>query len=114
MVAILAEEGYVDKRLLLYEFGNDLYQLERYLTNFEHRNETQIPSIHATFPNAYNILKEAAKYYRKESGEAFSRLNNYQRSSLIRVKAPAGGCSDCGFRPEIRSICSENPLTAVH
>ena len=79
LVATLAEEGYVDKRLLLYEFGDDLYNLERFITNFEYREGTKIPGIRARFPKAYDLLKDAAEYSRKESDEAFRRQDRYQR-----------------------------------
>ena len=79
LVATLAREGYVDKRLLLYEFGNDLYMLERFITNFEYSTDTKIPGVRGTFPRAYDLLKDAAKYSQKETDDAFKRHARYKR-----------------------------------
>jgi len=81
LVATLIEEGYVDKRLLLYEFGNDLYLLERFTTNFEHREGTKIPGVRATFYKAYDLLKAAADYSQRETEEAFRRHERYQHEA---------------------------------
>ena len=86
LVATLAKEGYVDKRLLLYEFGDDLYMLERFITNFEYRKDTKIAGFRATCPRAYDLLKEAARYSLKESQGAFRRQRRFQRELDSRNK----------------------------
>jgi len=86
LVATLAEEGYVDKGLLLYEFGDDLYLLERFITNFEYRKDTKIAGFRASFPTAYSLLKEATRYSVKESREAFRRQDRFQRELDSRNK----------------------------
>jgi hypothetical protein len=76
-VAKLIELGFVDKGLLLYVFSNDLYNLERAITNLEHRRDSQIPSVRAPHPAAYTLLKDAAKASQAKTRKAFSRLDRY-------------------------------------
>ena len=79
----LIDHHYLDQDLLLYEFGDELYLLERAITNFEHRKASEIPSIQAAFPHGYSLLKTAAKEAQRRSKEISSRLDR-----LARAKSP--------------------------
>jgi hypothetical protein len=80
LLAKLISEGYIDQRLLLYEFGDDLYLLERFATSFEHREDSKMPAIKGKFPGAYGLLKDAARYSRRETDGAFRRQRRFQRT----------------------------------
>lgn len=77
-VARLIKLGYIDKALLFYEFADDLYSLERFLTNFDHRQNSQIPNVRARYPDGYALLKEAATASRQETKNAFARLDKFK------------------------------------
>ena len=76
-VAKLVELGYVDKELLFYLFAFDLQPIERAITNFEHRKNSEIPAIKSNFPNGYALLKEASEVASEKSKEVFYRLDVY-------------------------------------
>jgi len=90
LVATLIDEGYVDKRLLLYEFANDLYMLERFTTNFEHRKETKMHGIRGVFPKAYDLLKDAARFAQNETEKAFRRQKRYRKGASDGAQHVAG------------------------
>ncbi len=77
MVATLVEANYIDKAMLFYEFGHDLFLLERFITRFEHFEDTLIPGIRATYPKAYELLKSATEYSRKRRSEISQRHEEY-------------------------------------
>jgi len=77
LVATLVEEKYIDENLLLYEFGPDLYLLERFITNFEHREDTQIHGVRATYPKAYDLLKSASRYSQKRLNDTSQRHEKF-------------------------------------
>lgn len=74
-VAKLIELDYLDKDLLLYLFANDLMKLERAITNFDQRDNSEIPGIRARFPRGFALLKEASKASSEETKETFERID---------------------------------------
>ena len=66
-IGLLIKLGYVDKNLLFYEEADTLYNLERAITNLEHRENSQIPSLKKSFPRGYKLLKKAARYIRRKN-----------------------------------------------
>ena len=82
-IAKLIEVGYLDKRLLFYEFADQLYSIERIIHNFEHREGSKIGSVKAKYPNAYRLMKEAAKNATMEPLDALWRRNSDRLKILI-------------------------------
>lgn len=76
-VAKLVDVGYVDKDLLFYSFSYYLWRIDRPITNFEKKNNNNIPSIKAGFPMGYALLKEAS-LFSGEVRKSFERLESYR------------------------------------
>lgn len=77
-VAKLIELDYVDKKLFFYLFADDLYPLERALTNFAQRENSRITENRATFPYGYELLKESAKFSHEATKKRQERLDKYR------------------------------------
>ena len=73
-ISQMIKAHYLDKELFLYQYGDTLYELERMVNNFERKENSYIPNVKATFPDAYKLLKDAAKHSREVSNEIFERL----------------------------------------
>lgn len=58
---LLMELGYVDKQIFFHTECDGLHNLERFITNFEHRKNRKIADIKRYFPKGYKLLKMAAK-----------------------------------------------------
>jgi hypothetical protein len=66
-VAKLIELDYVDKDLLLYIFANQFVRINIAMTNFDHRKNSRIPDLRASFPKGFALLKEASSVVSKGS-----------------------------------------------
>jgi hypothetical protein len=73
-VAKLIELDYVDEDLLFYLVADNLWPIERALTNFGSRKHSRIPNLRASFPGGYALLKEASKASSEERRKALERL----------------------------------------
>lgn len=77
-VGLLVELGYVDAKMLFYREADELYILERAITNLEKRQNSEIPNVRAKFPRAYKLLKQAAKYSQRDFKRSFWNLWSFR------------------------------------
>jgi len=53
---------YIDREVLLSFKGNELFYLERMITNLENKENSQIPSLKSSYPGGYELLKAASRF----------------------------------------------------
>lgn len=80
-IAYLIELNYIDEELVFYTRANDLYMIERAITNFENRAESQIPGVRAAYYRGYDLLKRAADFAQRTGREQFDRIDEYSQEN---------------------------------
>lgn len=61
-ISKLIKLHYIDQDVLMSFKGNELFILERVVTNLENKTDSQISSLKSSYPGGYTLLKAASRY----------------------------------------------------
>ena len=61
-ISKLVKLNYINQGVLLSFKGNELFILERMITNLENKTNSQIPSLKSSYPGGYDLLKAASRF----------------------------------------------------